>query len=268
MTRSNGSNGQGATAGQNGHNVQNGRHQGHDGEHDSASSPWRGLLGLVRQRWIEFRLRRRAIRFRSTDTACVASAYAAMSSTEFDCINAPQEWQNRRVIPRALRALTAPGPWRAIDLGCGSGASTQILAAQLPPASTLIGYDLCPALLERARTRRYHDHDGGAIHAAFVQQSIAQPLGDPAGGPLGDATIDVAHAAGVVGHHLSTADVVAMAAELGRVVRRGGVAILDAGPAMPHDQLEGILRARGFARESCLRAVPGASHRVLVFRRG
>src|SRR5215831_9127959 len=173
------------------------------------TSLWNCLLEVLRQFKTERNLRRRHISYRTTQAVRVAEAYGSMSEGEFDAINGPQEWQNRRFIPRVIQSLGLNGPVTAVDLGCGSGQSSQVLGSQLPPGSTLLGYDICDRLLARASRRTYHDVRGAPLKARFINQSIAQPLNDPVGRRLDAGSVGLIHAAGVVGHHLTEADVVA-----------------------------------------------------------
>ena len=108
---------------------------------------------------------------------------------------------------------------------------------------------------------------GGPLKARFINQSIAQALNDPSGRRLDAGAVGLAHAAGVVGHHLTEPDVAAMAAEIARVLAPTGSAVLDAGPAMPRAPLQEILAAYGLQVWHTLRVVSGVSHDVLVFRR-
>jgi SAM-dependent methyltransferase len=236
-------------------------------ERDRQVSPWNGILDVLRQLKTEHRLRKRHIYYRTTEPSCIAEAYRSMSEDEFDSINAPQEWQNTRFIPRVIQSLRLTEPVIAVDLGCGSGQSSQVLGSQLPPGSTLLGYDICDRLVARAAHRTYRDILGAPLKARFMNQSIAQPLNDPLGRRLNAGSVGLVHAAGVVGHHLSAADVGAMTAEIARVLVPTGSAVLDAGPAMPRARLQKVLAAYGFAVWDTLRAVPCASHHMLVFRR-
>src|SRR5215469_13194432 len=236
-------------------------------ERDQHVSPWNGILDVLRQLKTERSLRKRHIYYRTTEPARIAEAYRSMSEDEFDSINGPQEWQNARFIPRVIQSLRLREPVLAVDLGCGSGQSSQVLGSQLPPGSTLLGYDICDRLLARASHRTYRDILGAPLKARFVNQSIAQSLNDPSGRRLDAGSVGLIHAAGVVGHHLTEADAGAMASEIGRVLAPTGSAVLDAGPAMPRACLQEILAAYGFAVWDTLRAVPCASHHMLVFRR-
>jgi SAM-dependent methyltransferase len=206
------------------------------------------------------------VSYRTTQAASIAEAYGSMTEDEFDAINGPQEWQNLRFIPRLIQSLRLSGPLIAVDLGCGSGQSSQVLASQLPAGSTLLGYDICDRLLARAAHRTYRDVVGAPMKAHFMNQSIAQPLHNPDGALLEEESVGLVHAAGVVGHHLAEADVRAMASEIARGLTPTGWVVLDAGPAMPRACLQEILTAQGFAMWQTLRAVPGAHH-VLVFQR-
>jgi SAM-dependent methyltransferase len=225
------------------------------------------ILEVLRQLKAEWRLRKRRVSFRTTDPAQVVEAYGSMSEEDFDSINGPQEWQNRRAILRVILSLRLSGPLIAVDFGCGSGQSSQVLASQLPPGSTLLGYDICTRLLARASNRVYLDINGAPMKAHFMNQSIAQPLRDSAGRRLETGSVKLVHAAGVVGHHLSDDDVRAMAAEIARVLLPAGWVVLDAGPAMPAARLQAIFAAHGFVVRNTLRIVPCLSHRVLVFHR-
>jgi len=227
---------------------------------------WKGILSVFRLLKTVRSLRKRHIHYRATEPARVVAAYRSMSEDEFDAINGPQEWQNTRLIPSVVESLQLQDPLLAVDLGCGSGQSSQVLAAQLQPGSRLLAYDICERLLSRASSRTYHDCVGGPLQVSFINQSIAQPLHYPEGRRLEGASVGLVHAAGVVGHHLNKADVLSMASEIARVLAPAGYAVLDAGPALPRESLHAILSAQGFELRDTLRAIPG-SHHVLVFQR-
>jgi SAM-dependent methyltransferase len=235
------------------------------------TKPRAGALGLVRvvvRQWlVERRLRRRDGSFRSTDRQVMVKTYGAMSAQEFEDINGPQGWLNERVIPRALRQKARTRPWRIVDLGCGSGGSALILARQAPPGSSLVGYDVCARLVERAAARRYSTESGARIDARFVCQSITRRLRDPHGGWLADGGTDVVHSAGIVGHHLELRALHDLVAELNRILAADGVAILDAGPRMTAGRLEAVMAFHGFAVVSRHRLVPFGVRFPLVFRR-
>ena len=72
----------------------------------------------------------------------VLSAYSAMSATEFDAINARQDWANWRTIPRAMNGHLPNHPLRVLDLGCGTGSSTRVLAYYCPVGSHITGFEI------------------------------------------------------------------------------------------------------------------------------
>src|SRR5207249_2627339 len=87
--------------------------------------PGHALAVLWRQWRAERALARRGIHFRATEPAQIAAAYAAMSDAEFAGVNARQDWANWRTIPRCLSGRVPDRPLRVLDLGCGTGSSTQ-----------------------------------------------------------------------------------------------------------------------------------------------
>src|SRR3977135_3349735 len=117
------------------------------------NGPGRILMVCWRQWRTERALARRGIAFRATKIDQVVAAYAAMSQTEFDAINGPQDWANWRTIPRALSGHVPARPLRVLDLGCGTGSSTRVLAWYAPVGSHVTGYELAEPLLACARRR-------------------------------------------------------------------------------------------------------------------
>src|SRR3954469_15229830 len=96
------------------------------------------VLAVCWRQWrAERSLARRGVHFRATDPDPdrVAGAYAAMSPTDFDAINGRQDWANWRTIPRALSGRLPDRPLRVLDLGCGTGGSTRVLAFYCPAGS-------------------------------------------------------------------------------------------------------------------------------------
>lgn len=96
-----------------------------------------------------------------------------------------------------------------LDVGCGAGIDALIAATRVAPGGRVIGLDMTPAMLDRARA-----------HAAAMkldevewQQGLMEAL------PLPDASVDVVLCNGVL--NLSTRKSRALA-EMRRVLRSGG----------------------------------------------
>lgn len=64
----------------------------------------------------------------------------------------------------------APGH-RALDVGCGNGVSSRALAAAVAPTGSLVGLDLSPAMVEKARSSLV----GGPVDAAFLVGDARDP---------------------------------------------------------------------------------------------
>jgi SAM-dependent methyltransferase len=201
------------------------------------------LLGVCWRQWrAERALARRGVHFRTTDVAALAAAYAAMSDGEFDAINGRQDWANWRTIPRSLSGHVPDRPLRVLDLGCGTGGSTRVLAFYCPAGSRITGYELAAPLAEIARRRVYRHQSGRPADVTFCCRGVTEPLPEP------DGSVDVVNASGVVGHHLDAATIRPLAEELTRVLRPGAVAMLDVGPTLGDAELSAVMTAAGFAR--------------------
>ena len=206
------------------------------------------LPGVVWRQWLSERtLAKRGVRFRSSDPAEVEAAYAAMTADEFDAINGRQAWANWRTIPASLNVLLPDEPLRAVDLGCGTGGSTAVLAYLLPAGSEVVGIEFAEPLARVARSRSYPNRSGRQCSVRFAIGSACGPFTTQAGAVLADASVHVVNASGVVGHHLAGPDLAACLDETARVLRPGGVAALDPGPTAPADAIRDGLQDRGFA---------------------
>lgn len=213
------------------------------------TSNWPVLPIVAWRQWCaELNLRIRGINFRKTDPAAVARAYGRMREQEFAEVNGRQAWANWRTIPRHLRRLHRPSPWRVIDLGCGQGDSTQVLACCCPPGSRILGLDVVPELLAQARRKPYRYATDEPAAVSFRSQSIIEPWRDETGAVLPDHGITLVNASGVVGHHLDPSNMEFVAGELARVLAPDGVAIVDVGPRLSLKQMTPIMRRHGFRR--------------------
>ena len=216
------------------------------------------LPGVLWRQWrAERRLARRGVRFRSDDPVEVEAAYAAMTAGEFDAVNGRQAWANWRTIPASLDLLLPDrrlSGWglRAVDLGCGTGGSTAVLAYLLPAGSEVVGIEFAEPLVRVARSRDYPNRGGRRCSVRFAVGSACGPFKTAAGAVIADAAVDVVNASGVVGHHLSGGDLAACLDETTRVLKPGGVAALDPGPTASAATIREGLEARGlrFARRT------------------
>jgi len=96
---------------------------------------------------------------RMTDQDRVVATYTAAADT-FDALPFWHEYGRRTVRRLAL----VPGA-RVLDLCCGTGAATLPAARAVGPSGSVLGVDLTPALVERARALAAA---AGLTHAQFV----------------------------------------------------------------------------------------------------
>ena len=232
-----------------------------------AASPG-NLAGVFwRQWWTERALRRRGIDFRTTDAAAAQWAYSAMTADEFDAINARQAWANWRTIGRSLDELLPDRPLVAVDLGCGSGESTRVLAHYLPPGSTILGIEFAAPLVAIARNRTLRHVDGSPAAVQFVVGSAAETFRDGDGTSLPSGSVDLVNASGLLAHHLPREMLVQTATEIARVLRPGGIAALDTGPHLSDVALTALVIPHGFERLRQARSHPLDLMGQTVFRR-
>lgn len=220
------------------------------------------LLRVVWRQWrMERALARRGIHFRSSDPADVERAYSAMTAEEFDAVNGQQNWANWRTIPRALSGHVPDRPLRVLDLGCGTGSSTQVLAFYCPPGSHITGYEFAPRLLELARHRQYRHRSGAEVRVDFCCQGVTEPFRES------EESVDLVNASGVVGHHLSLETARRLVEEVSRVLTANGVAMLDVGPALSAAVLEELMMSAGFLYVGHYRSWFGDPTGQIVFQK-
>ncbi|HEX6736796.1 MAG TPA: methyltransferase domain-containing protein [Vicinamibacteria bacterium] len=228
------------------------------------------LLKIVlRQAHYEARLRwRRHIRFRSRHNDQAVRAYAAMDPWEFEGVNARQAWANWRTIPRNLDRRAPSAPLRAVDLCCGTGQSTQVLAYYLAAGSEILGLEYNPRFVASARGRSYRTRDGGPAHVTFHAQSVLEPFTDPAGALLPDHSVDMVNSSGAVGCHFDPDTTAVLAAQVDRVLRPGGLAFIDSGRSgTPEPEVRAIFGARGFEVLNRARSCVLDRYRQICFRK-
>ena len=221
------------------------------------------LFAVCWRQWrAERELARRGIHFRATAFDQVLAAYAAMTREEFDAINGRQDWANWRTIPRAISGNVPDRPLRVLDLGCGTGGSTRVLAHYAPVGSRITGYEIAEPLIAFAHRRDYRRRDGEGANVDFVCRGVTEPLPEP------DAGVDLINASGVVGHHLEPGTIGPLIAEMRRVLTPAGVAMLDIGPTMPGGTLRRLMAGANFVYLGHHRSWFGDRTGEMVFRRG
>jgi len=102
----------------------------------------------------------------------------------------------------------APGA-TVLDLGCGAGTDLLVAAQMTGPGGRVIGVDMTPSMLERAR----ESAQAMALANVELHESLIETL------PLPDASVDVVISNGVID---LVPDKDAVFAEIDRVLRPGG----------------------------------------------
>lgn len=165
--------------------------------------------------------------FREAENARALRAYCGMTVDEFEGINARQRWANWRSIPRNLHGRLPERPCRALDLCSGTGDSTEVLACYLPEGSEILGLEYNPEFVRKARSRLYLDARGKPVKTGFHVQSVLEPFRDCSGSRLPDAGMDLVNCCGALAINFSEGAIDALAAEIFRVLRAGGLAAID-----------------------------------------
>ena len=224
----------------------------------------------LRQRIRERKLRRqKRVEFRSPDNGNARHAYAAMGVDEFTDINLLQAWSDWRTIPRCLSGRLPDRPARAIDLCCGVGESTSVLAFYYPAGSRLLGLDSNPSFVEVARGRPYRCLDGSPARVSFYVQSVLESFRDAEGRVLDETSIDAVNASGAVGCHFRPEATELIAKECARVMRPGGLAMLDSGrEGTGPEELAAIFAKLGFRLSGRTRSCALDRHWQLCFKKG
>ncbi len=208
------------------------------------------------QWFAEQSLLRRGVRFRSDSPTEVLSSYEAMTIEEFDSVNGRQAWANGRILPSILAGRLPSRSLNVIDLGCGTGASTQALAACCPSGTRLLAIEQSAQLLEAAVQRQYTLRDGAKSAVAFSRQSIAETWRGRDGRQVSDKSVDLVVSCGVIGHHFNMQTAIPVFEEIRRVLCPGAFACIDAGPTLSKDVLSQSMASRGLRtideRKSCL----------------
>jgi SAM-dependent methyltransferase len=203
---------------------------------------------FIRQAVSELRfILKNGMTFRKRRNVEACKAYHVMESQEFEAINARQQWANWRLIPSNLSGHLSAGPVLAIDICCGTGQSTEVLSWYLAPGSRILGIDYSQAFIDQARKRTYVHFEGQKAQVSFRVQSVLDPLCDAEGSRISDASIDLVNSCGAVSCHFDEEATRILAREVARVLKPGGLAAIDSGPAgTPKELLVAVFEATGF----------------------
>jgi len=115
-------------------------------------------------------------------------------------------------IRSAIKALHPPPGSRGLDVGCGLGNHTLMLAEAVTPDGHVTGLDLSPELLEYARE---------VADRSILSNNVSFREGDMRQIPFDDDTFDWSWSADCVGY--APVEPLPLIKELGRVVKPGGI---------------------------------------------
>jgi arsenite methyltransferase len=116
-----------------------------------------------------------------------------------------------------------------LDLGCGAGTDLLIAAQMVGPAGRVIGVDMTPAMLDRARRSAAHmGLDNVELHETLIESL-----------PVADASVDVVISNGVID---LVPDKEAVFGEIDRILRPGGR--LQVADVVIHTEVSEDARAR------------------------
>lgn len=173
--------------------------------------------------------------------------FRALFRKQFDLL-APR-WDQLRspdAFASHLAALAAieESPRRVLDLGTGTGSAAFAIAERFPNAE-VVGADLSPRMIAKARERLLSEHEG----------RIQFELGDASNLGYADGAFDL----------VSLANMIPFFDELARVVAPGGHVLISfsGGPAtpiyVPPERLRAELAARGFVEFADFESGPGTA---------
>ena len=210
--------------------------------------PRRSLAAICMQHAIAAaKIRGKGIDFRQSRNHLACEAYSRMPVAEFQALNARQAWANWRTIPRNLAGLLPWRPLLVVDLCCGVGDSTEVLAYYCASGSMILGLEFNPAFVEAAQKRRYYNVSNQPVDVAFSVQTVLEPFRDDSGKPVSANSVDLINASGAIGCHFDCDATRVLASHCARVLKRGGIALIDAGPdGTAACELISLFAERGF----------------------
>jgi SAM-dependent methyltransferase len=91
--------------------------------------------------------------------------WSAVYDTDGNFLQALDTIEVRTLLPRMLNILndeSYPQPWKFVDLGCGTGRNTAALL-EVDSASSVVGLDVSPGMLEVAGKRLHQFHAEGRL---------------------------------------------------------------------------------------------------------
>jgi ubiquinone/menaquinone biosynthesis C-methylase UbiE len=227
------------------------------------------ILMCMRTIYRELMLRyRRRINIRRRHNDDARAAYRRLDLDDFRTINARQAWANWRIIPRNLSGQLPRRPIVALDLCCGAGDSTAVLAYYCASGSTIVGLDCSRDLLVAARSRSYPCHHGVASSVVFHEQSVLDTFCNAQNIPYSAGSVDLINSVGAFGCHFDRNTTRIVAAECRRVLREGGLAMLDSGPdGTTGEALTSIFTKAGFELVGQARSSPLDRFTQICFRK-
>jgi SAM-dependent methyltransferase len=208
------------------------------------------------------------IRFRNNCNDEALRAYSSMTPRQFEHINARQSWANWRTIPRNLNRRLPNRPLFIVDLCCGIGESTEVIACYAAPGSQILGLEYNERFVAAARGRAYTNDRGFAASVAFTAQSVLDTFRDADGSVLKDSSVDWANCSGAVGCHFKPDATEQLAGELARVIRPDGLATIDTGPGGTNAvEATRVFRRLGFEKLGAARSCWLDRYTQICFRR-
>jgi len=232
------------------------------------------LLSWLRYRKIdrnqtlaEASLKEKGVNFRQTGADAARDNYGQMNKEEFENINSRQQWVNWILIGKCLHNQVPDRPLNVLDIGCGSGTSTTVLASYLPIGSVIIANDISENLIEAARTKDYIcAHTGQSTKPSFIVQDATMPFRDSDNTPIAPNSVDYFNSSGIVGHHFSPEAFATMAKNATEAIKSGGHAAIDEGPGLGEDVIVPEMIRQGWTFLRPVRLLPWKKQGQLLFR--